>query len=186
VNQVRNRFTSIDIDATFCPTPKYKVLHMFDTLFTAGPCLLGSAINRVLGRHGQEILEPGEIAPASKVDVWASRGPIPGRIVILKQNKSDEAADHFIDVEKNLVVAATSIPDSDDRWNSENGSSTEEAKGGEHYSKAHAIMEIYGIKDGLYTDLNAVREDIRVIVDVPRAVAREKRAATSEVLTEQS
>lgn len=123
VNQVRNRFTSVDIDATFCPTPNYKVLHMFDVLFTAGPCLLGASINRVLGRHGQTLLTPGELLPepghegTDFVTTIASGAKIPGRTIILKQNKWDMAAHRFTLVERNLVVAATDLQDSDDRQN---------------------------------------------------------------------
>ena len=40
VNHVRNRFTSVDMDATFCPDPELSVLHAYDTLFTAGPYVL--------------------------------------------------------------------------------------------------------------------------------------------------
>ena len=44
VNQVRNRFTSVDVDARFCETgpiagkQEMSILHSFDMLFTAGPC----------------------------------------------------------------------------------------------------------------------------------------------------
>ena len=132
VNQVRNRFTSVDLDASFCPTPNYKVLHMFDVLFTAGPCLLGASMNRVLGRHGQTLLEPGDLLPlwmmkesdednVDEVKVKAKQTrqhpTIPGRTVILQQNKMDLAGHRFTWVEKNLIVAVTDLEGSDDRAN---------------------------------------------------------------------
>lgn len=103
VNNVRNRFTSVDVDHLFCPDPELSVLHAFDTLFTAGPCILGAMVNKVLGRHGQTPFEAGEI------DIWESSkkaalekgtdfviGPddrpsarIPGKTIILHQNKWD-------------------------------------------------------------------------------------------------
>lgn len=103
VNNVRNRFTSVDVDNLFCPNPELSVLHAFDTLFTAGPCALGAALNTVLGRHGQTQFEAGEIDPwAEKRKEAAEKGTefvigiddrpdlrIPGRTVILKQDKWD-------------------------------------------------------------------------------------------------
>jgi hypothetical protein len=103
VNNVRNRFTSVDYDNLFCPNPEMSILHAFDTLFTAGPCILGSMVNKVLGRHGQTPFEAGEL------DAWetsrrqaSEKGTsfviglddkpmlrIPGRTIILHQNKWD-------------------------------------------------------------------------------------------------
>ena len=103
VNNVRNRFTSVDVDNLFCPDPELSILHAFDTLFTAGPCILGAMVNEVLGRNGQTPFEAGEI------DIWqaskeeaAEKGTefviavddkpssrIPGKTVILYQNKWD-------------------------------------------------------------------------------------------------
>lgn len=178
VNGVRNRFTSIDIDATFCPTPNYKVLHMFDVLFTAGPGLLGASINRVLGRHGQTLLPPGDLIPENdegadfvKVPLDHHGKKLPGRSVILKQNKEDMGAHRFTWVERNLIVASTDLKDSDDRQNKKVEKETEDKEGGggggEHYSKAHAKTGIYGLQ-GLYKDQDRANEDIRIIVDATR------------------
>jgi hypothetical protein len=108
VNNVRNRFTSVDVDNLFCPEPELSILHAFDTLFTAGPCILGAMVNKVLGRHGQTPFEAGEM------DIWeagkkaaAEKGTefvigvddkpssrIPGRTIILHQNKWDVSLLH--------------------------------------------------------------------------------------------
>jgi hypothetical protein len=186
VNQVRNRFTSVDIDATFCPDPELSVLHAYDTLFTAGPCMLGSSINRVLGRNAQTSHVSGEIT-----GIW--KGPqrditrqgthfvrttngaaylehrIPGRTVILHQNKWDMGAHRFTFLEQNLVVAATDLPDSNDRaaniqTDNENNPDEEVKQQHEHYSKAHAKTGIYGVEH-LYYDRNSANEDIRIFVD---------------------
>ena len=145
VNNVRNRFTSVDVDATFCPNPELSVLHAFDTLFTAGPCILGSVVNKALGRHGQTQFEPGPIEPEN------TSISIPGRTVILKQNKWDMGAHRFTLLEKNLVVAATDMPDYDDRDNTLK----------EHYSKTHVKTGIYGLEK-LYTDNHKADEDIQL------------------------
>lgn len=182
VNGVRNRFTSIDIDATYCPTPNWKVLHMFDVLFTAGPGIFGASVNRVLGRHGQTEIEAGELQPESDeatdfVHVSDDyTGPkIPGRTVILKQNKWDMEAHRFTLVDRNLLIASTDLKDSDDRQNrkaEDDDSDDEEGEGeskggGEHYSKAHAKQGIYGIQ-GLYVDHHMADEDVKFYVDATR------------------
>lgn len=174
VNNIRNRFTSVDTDNMFCPNPELSVLHAFDTLFTAGPCILGAMVNKVLGRHGQTSFEAGEM------DIWEvskqsalEKGTefvigvddkpskkIPGRVIILKQNKLDMGSHRFTFVEKNLVVAATDLPDSDDRANQE--------KAPEHYSKTHVKAGIYGL-DRLYTSFDRANENLRFYVDAQNA-----------------
>ena len=140
VNQIRNRYTSVDVDDTFCPDPELSVLHAFDTLFTAGPCALGASINRVLGRKGQTSFEAGELtAVASKSDLV-----LPGRTIILHQNKWDMGGHRFTLLDQNLVVAATDLPDSDDRVSEANTVGTANKK--EHYSKTHASIGIYGLE----------------------------------------
>jgi hypothetical protein len=192
VNQVRNRFTSVDVDATFCPHPELSVLHAYDTLFTAGPCLLGASINRVLGRNGQTSHVPGE------VDMWNSTHQrtlieqatsfvvihdengetndrnqinveykLPGRTVILHQNKWDMGAHRFTFLEQNLVVAATDLPDSDDRekQTAENKQSSDQQQPQhEHYSKAHAKTGVYGVEH-LYIDRKRANTSIRIMID---------------------
>jgi hypothetical protein len=158
VNQVRNRFTSVDVDATFCPNPEISILHAFDTLFTAGPCLLGASLNRVLDRDAQTQFIAGEI-DSSKVNGAenedSSAAGIPGRTIILQQNKWDMGAHRFTLLGRNMVVAATDMPDSNDL---ENLKTTKE-----HYSKTHAKVGIYGLEH-LYADKQQANENIRIRV----------------------
>jgi len=189
VNQVRNRFTSVDVDATFCPNPELSVLHAYDTLFTAGPCLLGSSLNRVLGRNGQTSHVPGELKGLWSgeqremtkqgtsfvlgVDTEEGGFPlehrIPGRIVILHQNKWDMGAHRFTFLEQNLVVAATDLPDSNDREHLEDGGATE------HYSKTHAKTGVYGVEH-LYVDQEHANEDIRIFIDASMHAKKQMKA----------
>ena len=170
VNNVRNRFTSVDTDNTLCPNPEISVAHSFDILFTAGPCMLGSSINKLLGLHPQTSYEAGTI------DIWGQgqRGPsgdikeddprlgIPGRAIILKQDKWDMGAHRFTWEEENLVVAATDMPDYDDR---ENLSGEDEDKKA-HYSETHVKLGVYGL-DKLYTDRVIANERIEISVGGP-------------------
>lgn len=180
VNQVRNRYTSVDVDATFCPDPELSILHAFDTLWTSGPCSLGSTLNRVLGRHGQDPLKAGEIDPwkdsaqrqkalEGTSFVKLNEGDqdsslrIPGRIVLLNQNKWDMGAHRFTFLEKNLVIAATDLPDSNDREKLSEEDNEDEPKAHEHYSKTHATVGVYGVEN-LYADKERARQNIRFIV----------------------
>lgn len=181
VNNVRNRFTSVDVDHLLCPNPELSVSHAFDTLFTAGPCILGLSVNSVLGRHPQTQFEAGDVDPwggggegkvrrASDGDGDDPRRRIPGRTVILNQDKWDMGAHRFTWLEQNLVVAATDMPDYDDRKNLEGDSN-------EHYSKTHVRTGIYGLEK-LYVDGRKANEDVRIVVgDAVGAAAGEKAAA---------
>jgi hypothetical protein len=80
VNTVRNRYTSVDMDNLFCPNPELSVLHAYDMLFTAGPCILGAMVNEALGRDGQTHYDAGELPRVENV---------PGRSIVLNQRKSD-------------------------------------------------------------------------------------------------
>ena len=155
VNQVRNRFTSVDVDATFCPDPEISILHAFDTLFTAGPCLLGASINRVLDRNAQTQFVAGEIDSSEDHEDSPAAG-IPGRSIILQQNKWDMGSHRFTLLGQNMVVAATDMPYSNDL---ENLATTKE-----HYSKTHAKTGIYGLEH-LYADKQQANEDIRIRVE---------------------
>lgn len=167
VNQIRNRFTSVDYVATFCPDPELSVLYAFDTLFTAGPCALGSAMNRVLGRPGQTPFVPGELVVDNEGALKMAtsfvlkhgsddvKARIPGKVVLLHQNKWDMGAHRFTLTEQsNLIVAATDLPDSDDREASAattTGPGAENKPQPEHYSSTHASVGIYGLEH-LYND----------------------------------
>lgn len=61
-------------------------------------------------------------------------------------------AHRFTLLDQNLVVAATDLPDSNDR-----------DKKQEHYSKTHAKTGIYGLAN-LYTDARRANEDIHIRV----------------------
>lgn len=156
VNQVRNRFTSVDVDATFCPNPELSVLHAFDTLFSAGPCLLGASLNRYLGRNSQQSFEDGKLVGEHSLE----NGSDFGEILILHQDKWDMGSHRFSDVSRNLVIAATDMEDSDDRAKDDSGKT-------EHYSKTHAKTGVYGLT-GVYTDNVKADENVRIHIVSPK------------------
>jgi len=163
VNNARNRFTSVDVDNSLCPNPELSVAHSFDILFTAGPCMLGKSINELLDRHPQTSFEAGTIniwggddGTGTAKDTSSSdlRHTIPGRSIILKQDKWDMGAHRFTWEEENLVIAATDMPDYDDR---------DKIEGNAHYSDTHVKFGVYGL-DKLYTDRKIKNEKISISV----------------------
>jgi len=161
VNNVRNRFTSVDYDDMLCPNPVLSVSHTVDTLFTAGPCILGASLNDVLKLHRQTSFNYGDIdlfqsevnEGINTIDPEGDpRFLIEGRSIILKQNKQDMGAHRFTWDERNLVVSATDMPDYDDRPPSL-----------EHYSKTHEKFGVYGLHK-LYTNSKRANEEFTITV----------------------
>jgi hypothetical protein len=160
VNQVRNRFTSVDVDAKFCPNPetsvlKTSILHAANTLFTTGPCLLGASINRVLQRDLQTQFNAGDVQmPSREVDGSNEEFVnIPGRTVILHQNKKEMGATRFLIKNLNLIVAGTDMHKSQDS----NGSAARQR------DKKQLKQNLYGLEN-LYRDQEQANEDILIKV----------------------
>lgn len=106
-------------------------------------------MNRVLGRDAQSQFETSD---------QASMWNIPGRTLILKQNKVDMGAHRFTFVDKNTLVAATDMPGSNDLEH------VNDEKAPIHYSKVHQASRMYGVKN-VYTHKAEANEDIRIIVE---------------------
>ncbi|KAL3817503.1 hypothetical protein ACHAXA_007093, partial [Cyclostephanos tholiformis] len=155
VNNIRNRFTVVDYDRMMCPMPETSVVHAFSTLFTAGPCILGLTVNEVMGRGLQQTFVEGDLVVPDGI---TTRG-VPGRTIILRQNKWDMGAHRFTWDENNLVIAATDMPDYDDRKELE-GESKEQAT---HYSKTLDRNSLYG-EGKVYVDRNIAHERIVMII----------------------
>ena len=161
VNQVRNRFTSVDVDEKFCTnsetsTLETSALHAFDTLYVAGPCLLGASINQVLRRNLQTQFEAGDLQMPSRGVEGGNETfvNIPGRTVILHQNLEDMGAHRFTQKDLNLVVGATALPQSKDDPDTANS---------RHYSETRMKKSVYGAEH-VYRDQEQANEDILIKV----------------------
>eukprot|EP00984_Skeletonema_dohrnii_P003947 scaffold1354_cov152-Skeletonema_dohrnii-CCMP3373.AAC.1 len=141
VHNIRNRFTVVDYDQIMCNDPELSILHSHSDLFPGGPCILGMTVNEVMGRPLQQTFEHGDLI----TDV-----EVPGRTVILNQNKGDMGAHRFTWMDKNLIVAATDMPGTDDGH--------KESKR-EHYSKTFNRATLYGY-DKVYTDREIAHERV--------------------------
>jgi hypothetical protein len=152
VNQVRNKFTSVDIDERYCPNPNIAFLHRWDLIFATGPCLLGASMNKALGRPGQMQFEPGEVL------VSTVQPPVPGRTLILDTNRSKVNGIRFFLVEKKMVMAATDLPVGRDKKQNKKPSYY-----GMHQYGIQDKQVIFGEK-GVYANDHKANEDIRIIV----------------------
>jgi hypothetical protein len=172
VNQVRNRFTSVDVDEKFCHNPKTSnpepsiletsVLHDADTLFITGPCLLGASINQVHQRNLRTQFEAGDVQMPSREAADDGNDPamnIPGRTVILHQNKQDMGAHRFTRLDLNLLVVVTDMPRSDDLTSKKATNVTKV-----HYSKTHVQAGTYGLSTKTYQNQKQANEDILIKV----------------------
>jgi Glycosyltransferase sugar-binding region containing DXD motif len=196
VNNIRNRYTSVDYDDMLCPNPVLSVSHTVDTLFTCGPCILGASLNDVLRRHRQTGFDYGEIdifateknEVISNSAAYASsdylsliepddpRWLIPGKTILLKQNKADMGSHRFTATDKNLIVAVTDMPEYDDR-----------PKSIQHYSKSHVKFGVYGLSK-LYHDQNRANEEVLIRIDGSNPLLRVENtnnlmAGTSQFLS---
>jgi hypothetical protein len=128
-------------------------------------------MNIVLNRHPQTGFKTGEIdiwgadarshqeqrqkgalkPPPAMVEPDDPRLSIPGRSIILRQNKNDMGAHRFTFEEKNLVVCSTDMPDYDDRPKKP------------HYAESGKQTSLYGTTQ-LYSDFSAANEEIKVVV----------------------
>jgi len=157
VHNIRNRFTVVDYDQIMCNDPELSVPHAYSTLFTGGPCILGMTLNEVMGRPLQQTFEHGDLV----TDV-----EVPGRTVILKQNKWDMGAHRFTWVDNNLVVAATDMPDYDDRKDLK-GDDKDQAV---HYSKTLDRTTLYGYAK-VYIDREISHDRVVFQIQSDQAVA---------------
>ena len=104
--------------------------------YQAGPCLLGSAANQVLGRNNLDEFGRGEIAIPEDI-----QDTILGRVVILDQldNVKGDKSKRFIDRNNNdLMVVMTDIPESNE---------AEKQKGDEEEAHSTTLSDIQSDKE---------------------------------------
>ena len=75
-----------------------------------------------------------------------------GRTIILAQNKQDMGAHRFTWQSRHMMVAATDMPDYDDRPPTK-----------QHYSRTHEKTGVYGLRN-LYKDNKKANELIQIVV----------------------
>lgn len=112
-------------------------------------------MNRFLGRHPQTSFKSNSTDLI--LDNINNKDKIPGRVVILDAKKKDMGCQRFTHVEKNLIIAATDMPDYDDRDAVRGHNSADN-----HYSKLRVSGQIYGTSK-LYKDQKVAGEAIKFV-----------------------
>jgi hypothetical protein len=113
VNNVRNRFTSVDYDAMFCPSPPtFKLSWKYPNHLTTGSCIFGAAVNSVLGHTLSSPFEAGDLFHDHLKNGY---GKIPGRSVILQPEFTEKKTLRFMNVQENLIIG-TSVRSEVETW----------------------------------------------------------------------
>ncbi|GKY99504.1 hypothetical protein MPSEU_000904600 [Mayamaea pseudoterrestris] len=145
VNQVRNRFSLVDMDNAYCPNPGLFAIRYDKASFVTGSCMLGTSVNRVVGRPPMFPFNAGELNH--------SQSNLPGRTIILKQHKYDMGGKRFTSVDRNLIVAVADVE------------VTEESD--EHEKLTNRTVEFGGRFEfeALYNDMIRANEKVRIHIE---------------------
>lgn len=161
VKQIRNRATSVDLEIDLCQSPDHWVVHTWSTIFLTGPCLLGSAMNQLLGHRPQQSFAAGEVVIPHGSEMSHFRSTLrklkeAPKIVLLHYDPEWKAlgAQRYMLLEKNLSVAATNFGG----WKKDADRL--------HYTETPNAWGpgIWGLS-GVYRDSERVNEDIRITID---------------------
>jgi len=153
VNQVRNRYTLVDIDYALCPKPSLADTRT-EKLFAFSSCLLAKSMNAVLGRPLGTPFEPGDVTTSEDASGLGGHHKLPrfpGRVTILNADRADMGGHRFTLLEKNLIVAEADLQVREDL----SGNATAPDLGGPYEFES------------LYVDLDRAHEHIRFYVNVP-------------------
>ena len=147
MNNIRNRFTSVDYDAMLCPSPQLNLTFNYANHFTTGSCVFGAAVNTVMGRPMTSQFE---------VDEEQHNNPlIPGRTVILQPRHKDMGTLRFTYVKENILVG-TRMRKEIEAWPEDMLYSS--VKTGTDIKNS-----VYG-RSGIYVNTIAANEEIRLSV----------------------
>jgi hypothetical protein len=113
VNNIRNRFTSVDYDAMFCPyPPAFELTWKYPNHMTTGSCIFGTAVNSVLGRTLSSPFEAGELTYNNLENGYDK---FPGRSVILQPEFAEKKTLRFMNAQENLIIG-TSVRSEVETW----------------------------------------------------------------------
>lgn len=158
VNMILNRADAYDFERQLCRDSDRNLqvwkVRQGRLLLLSGPCALGMAANRALGKSN----------PVARIKsgwlVSERNEPDIGESLVLRGDKFDMNAFRFTDVDRNLIVASTDMIDLT--------STPLEAKQDNlrklaHYSETEAMDDVFGAK-GVYIDNLVTNEEIRLEV----------------------
>jgi hypothetical protein len=171
LNNVLNRVDYYDMEREMCralgTSGEVWKMRALTILSLSGPCLLGSAVNKALGRHNYlSKYDPGWFA-SEKANQTKIAGEI-GDALLLIASRADMGALRFSDVDRNMIVASTGMIElSKDPILSVDEIIAQAQKGEGtshvHYSQFEHVNDVFGA-EGIYVDNLVTNEEVTLVV----------------------
>lgn len=173
LNNIMNRVDYYDMEREMCKTlgSRGEVWKMraLTILSLSGPCLLGSAVNKALGRSNHlSKYDPGWLIPGVSNAMRAvGVDEALGDSLLLIASRADMGALRFSDVDRNLMVASTGMTElsKDPIITMEELAQVQEAEQASHvhYSNFEHVNDVFGA-EGIYIDSLVTNENVKLNV----------------------
>lgn len=165
LTNILNRVDYYDMEREMCQSlgtnGEVWKMRALTILSLSGPCLLGSAVNKALGRSNYlSKYDPGWIIPEDS-NVTSGNDRNVGDALLLIASRADMGALRFSDVDRNMMVASTGMTDlSKDPILTleEAAQAREEEISHVHYSMFEHVNDVFGA-EGIYVD-NLVNNEV--------------------------
>lgn len=171
LNNVLNRVDYYDMEREMCralgTSGEVWKMRALTILSLSGPCLLGSAVNKALGRHNNlSKYDPGWLMP-EYTNHTTSHGEIRDALLLIA-SRADMGALRFSDVDRNVMVASTGMTElSKDPILTVNEITAQgqrdKATSHVHYSQFEHVNDVFGA-DGIYVDNLVTNENVKLSV----------------------
>jgi hypothetical protein len=169
LTNVLNRFDYYDMERDMChdlgSTGEVWKLRALTILSLSGPCLLGQAVNKALGRSGYlSKYDTGWMTPTRNESGIGIQNDV-GDALLLIASRADMGALRFSDVDRNMIVASTGMTElSKDpilAFEDQLKQASEVEASHLHYSSFEHANDVFGA-DSIYVDNLVTNEWIRV------------------------
>lgn len=169
LTNILNRVDYYDMEREMCrvsgTTGEVWKMRALTILSLSGPCLLGSAVNKALGRRNYlSKYLPGWLIPEGSNNTVVDDDV--GDALLLIASRADMGALRFSDVDRNLMVASTGMTElsKDPILTMEEASQAVQAESSHvHYSSFEHVNDVFGAQ-GIYVDNLVTNEVIKLNV----------------------
>lgn len=174
LNNILNRVDYHDMERELCRVSgtagEVWKIRALTILSLSGPCLLGGAVNKALGRSSYlSKYDPGWLIPENEDTSGIGKHNI-GDALLLIASRADMGALRFSDIYRNLMVASTGMTElsKDPIHTVEEASRVQEEDTSHiHYSQFEHVNDIFGA-EGIYVDNLVTNEVVKLIVSLAR------------------
>jgi hypothetical protein len=170
LNNILNRVDYHDMERELCQVAGTNgdvwKIRALTILSLSGPCLLGGAVNKALGRGNfLSKYDPGWLIP-EVINATESGSDDIGDALLLIASRADMGALRFSDVDRNLMIASTGMTElsKDPILTVEEASRVQTGDASHiHYSHFEHVNDIFGAQ-GIYVDNLVTNEAIKLVV----------------------